>query len=91
MNLISIFGLIGPIEAPRSAALVLAVLACSNLVWAQSVQGSHPETDPPIVHRSDGRGYTLRVMTREVVIEVVARDHHNHPVNDLTQADFEVF
>ena len=37
------------------------------------------------------RGYTLRVTTREVVVEIVARNRENHPVSDLTESDFQVF
>ena len=34
---------------------------------------------------------TLKVTTREVVIDVVATDRHNHPLNDLQKTDFQVF
>jgi hypothetical protein len=35
--------------------------------------------------------YILRVTTREVVIEVVARDRDNRPVSDLKEGDFQIF
>ncbi len=34
--------------------------------------------------------YVLKMTTREVVVEVVARDRHNHPVNDLKQDELQV-
>jgi hypothetical protein len=39
------------------------------------------QADPPFV---------LKMTTREVVVEVVARDRHNHPVNDLKQDELQV-
>jgi hypothetical protein len=35
--------------------------------------------------------YTLRVTTREVIIEVVARERDNHPVTDLKETDLQIF
>jgi hypothetical protein len=40
------------------------------------------ESNSTVQAASDGGGYTLHVTTREVVVEVVARDRNNHPVND---------
>jgi len=33
----------------------------------------------------------LHITSREVVLDVVARDRHNNPVSDLTQGDLQVF
>lgn len=52
--------------------------------------GSPESRNASAIQTNEGR-YTLHVTTREVVVEVVARDHHGHPVNDLTQQDFEIF
>ena len=35
--------------------------------------------------------YILRLTTHEVVVEVVARDSHNHPVGDLKASELQVF
>jgi len=35
--------------------------------------------------------YIFRLTTREVVVEVVATDEHNHPVTDLKETDFQIF
>ncbi|MGD0894051.1 MAG: PA14 domain-containing protein [Terracidiphilus sp.] len=34
--------------------------------------------------------YVFHVTTREVVVEVVARDRHSHPVSDLKESDFVI-
>ena len=36
-------------------------------------------------------GLTLHVSTREVVVDVVATDHHDHPLRDFGAGDFAVF
>src|SRR5271169_5752792 len=35
--------------------------------------------------------YTLRVTTREVVIELAARNRDNQPITDLKETDFQIF
>ena len=35
--------------------------------------------------------YVLHVTSREVVIDVVARDKNHNPVGDLAESDFQVF
>ena len=63
-----------------------AVFACLLLdAVVASAQG-------PSASQSDqGSPFTVRVTTREVVVEVIARDRHNHPVRDLSQNDFQVY
>lgn len=34
---------------------------------------------------------TIRVTTREAIVEVIARDKHGNPVSDLTRSEFQVF
>ena len=71
------------------------MIAGASSVDAQSSsvnQQPPSQADTPAVTRGpEGKSYTLRVTTREVVIEVVARDHDDHPVNDLTENDFQIF
>lgn len=81
---------------PLSYMFALAILMLeSSFLSAQSGQTHQNQesqaTDSGIHQAPDARGYTLHVTTREVVVEVVARDHENHPVNDLTQSEFEIF
>jgi hypothetical protein len=38
-----------------------------------------------------GTPYTLRVVTHEVVVEIVARDQNNNPVRDLNENDIQVY
>ena len=35
--------------------------------------------------------FILRMTVREIVIDVIAMDKHNHPVSNMQQSDFEVF
>lgn len=71
--------------------LALLILALGqSLLHAQSGQ-TPQEANTQIQSTPDGKGYTLHVTTREVVVEIVARDHRNHPINDLTQSEFEIF
>ncbi|MGD0799548.1 MAG: PA14 domain-containing protein [Acidobacteriaceae bacterium] len=39
----------------------------------------------------DDKQYTLRVASREVLVDVVALNTHNHPVPDMAQSDFQIF
>jgi hypothetical protein len=61
-------------------AACLVPLICLPVV-AQVAPPSSSEDAPPV----------LRISSREVVVDIVARDRHNDPVADLTQADFQVF
>jgi hypothetical protein len=40
--------------------------------------------------KQDDTPYVLKMTTREVVVDVVARDRHNHPVNDLKVDELQV-
>jgi hypothetical protein len=76
------------------AMLLLMATGCGAM-WGQSASGSQlpaaQESSPAIARAADGNGYTLHVTAREVVVEVVARDRNNRPVNDLDQNEFEIF
>jgi hypothetical protein len=65
-------------------------LLCAQSERANQLPGAQP-TGSSRRQAADGLGYTLHVTAREVVVEVVARDHEGHPVNDLTRNDFEAF
>jgi len=51
-------------------------------IAAQETPPPAPQPDTP---------YVLHVTTREVVIDVVARDKNHNPIGDLAQSDFQVF
>ena len=67
----------------RFALTLLLGNACHSVSLAQA--------GPAIQAAPDGIGYTLHVTTREVIVEVVARDPKNHPVNNLAQGEFEIY
>jgi hypothetical protein len=63
-----------------------------GMVFASAQLWAFGQTAPP---PTSGIGttapFTLHVTTREVVVDVVARDRDNHPVNDLTESELHVF
>ncbi len=65
---------------------LLLVAAClvPSLCLAMAAQETPPSTQPetPMV---------LRVTTREVVLDVIARDKNHKPVSDLAENEFQVF
>jgi hypothetical protein len=71
------------------------ICICAAAAWltdSQVMQSQVPSaTVPGNISGDAGPGYILRMTTREVLVEVVARDHDNHPVNDLHEGDFELF
>jgi hypothetical protein len=79
-------------------ALVLALaqpqtLAQTSAQPAPSPQLQTPPTDPSLDGQitQTGKTYTLRVTTREVMVEVVALDRSNRPVTDMKSSDFQIF
>jgi hypothetical protein len=75
----------------RSGQLLLMTaiaLPCAG----QSIGFQPSETSSSSISRAhDGQGFTLHVTTREVLVEVVARDRSNRPITDLKLEDFQVF
>src|SRR6266849_2979241 len=72
----------------RNAFLVFLMLALgvtsSRSAFAQNEKAARSRTteqEPPAV---------LKVTTRLVTVDVVARDHHGNPVRDLKQDDFQI-
>ena len=51
----------------------------------QTAQAPAPQTAPP------QSGYSLKVNTRLVTVDVVATDSHGRPVRDLKASDFQIF
>jgi PA14 domain len=47
-------------------------------------------SQPPVFGQAR-EPFTLRVTSREVVVEVVARDKDGHPLGDLKESDFQIF
>jgi CheY-like chemotaxis protein len=82
---------------PTQVAALIAMLVVAFAGSSMSAQltaaplSSTQGAAPRVQAAGNGTGYTLRVTTREVVVEVVARGHNNHPISDLKQADFQVF
>jgi len=73
-------------------ALARFLLAASlSALVAQTIPAGLDQEPQKAGAVQDESGYTLHLTTREVLVEVVARDRQNHPVNDLTQSDFNVF
>lgn len=78
---------------PAFATLLLfangaAAVAQADQGTALQSQSSTSNSQPAAT--SAGSNYVIRVTTREVVVEVVARDRHNHPVTDLRASDFAI-
>ena len=71
--------------AGGSFAGMLLVLVCAqDCALGQAITPSNND------ERQVDTPYVLKMTTREVVVEVVARDRHNHPVNDLKQDELQV-
>lgn len=69
---------------------VTGTLFLSLLLLRASGQTA-PELQRTLQRPSAEAPYTLRVTTREVVIELVARNRDNQPVNDLKETDLQIF
>jgi VWFA-related protein len=68
------------------AAIVLALGVTLNpVVKAQGKEASPPRSSP------QEPSAVLKVTTRLVTVDVVARDHHGNAVRDLRQGDFQIF
>jgi PA14 domain len=74
-----------------SLLLFAAIPICSGQTETQQQRDAPSPSIPAISRAQDGHGYILRLTTREVVVEVVARDRDNRPINDLKADDFQVF
>ena len=67
----------------RSVVLLIALCSC-QYGRAQNSQPAEETVSQPTAP------YTLRVTTREVLVDVIAVDEHNRPVRDLAPADLTV-
>jgi hypothetical protein len=75
-------------------ALILAssqLLATAQTAPSPETRHSPPEQSANVPVGSAEVPYVFRSTTHEVVIEVVATDEHNHPVEDLRETDFQIF
>lgn len=83
-------------EANRLKTLATLGSCMVFLLVAAPLQAS-AQAGPPIQPRPGSRGgdqqvpYTFRVTTREVLIDLIARDQKNHPVTDLKESDLQIF
>ena len=62
-----------------------------SLSLIQALGQTGPEPQHTLEKPSPEAPYTLRVTTREVVIELAARNRENQPVTDLKETDLEIF
>ena len=65
-------------------------------VWSQTAPSPESQSSPGQQQagakaRSAEAPFILKMTAREVVVEVVAFDRHNHPVRDLKESDFQIF
>jgi len=65
--------------------LLLTLLLCSFGLVSRRVIAQLPQTPPPPI------GNTIQVDVSSILIPVVVRDAHGHPVDSLKQEDFKVF
>jgi hypothetical protein len=71
----------------RIACALLVLIACCSVALAQADQTEQLPT-PQIT--SAHSGYTLRVTTREVLVEVVARDRKGHAAGEFSPTGIPV-
>lgn len=71
-----------PNRKALSLFLILAWGGCALAQDGKAAQVRAPQQEPPAV---------LKVTTRLVTVDVVARDHRGNPIRDLQQDDFQIF
>ena len=69
----------------------LQPLACSQTAPSPESQSSPSQQQAGGKARPAEAPFILKMTAREVVVEVVAIDQHNHPVRDLKESDFQIF
>jgi hypothetical protein len=69
----------------------LQPLASSQTAPPPESQSSPSQQQAVDKARSAEAPFILKMTAREVVVEVVAIDRHNHPVRDLKESDFQIF
>jgi len=83
------------VTVPLLSVLTLVLASGQLRAFGQTGQSEllhAPKEPPPAVKAgSTETPYVFRSTTREVVLEVVATDEHNHPVSGLGASDFQVF
>lgn len=71
----------------------LFLFLCAVAAYPQSVPGNSPQQAAP-QQQNPGQVYesstVLKATTRLVVLDVVVRDNHGHPVKDLKASDFTI-
>jgi VWFA-related protein len=74
----------------RSAQLLLVALLCSHHTPAQesNLPGADFDQPKPVAHQSTA--LTLKVYSRETIIDVLVTDDKGQPVRGLTKSDFTV-
>jgi hypothetical protein len=75
------FAVLGALAVLSAVSGYLAVAQPVASPRAQADRSAQPGLAP----------FRLTSITREVVVEVVARDQHNRPVSDLAESEFQIF
>lgn len=76
---------------------ISAILRCSPSLMSRLEAQTTPELERVSSQENSASSKpqapiaVISVTTREVVVDVVATDHHDHPLLDLRPSDFEVF
>jgi hypothetical protein len=75
------------------AAFLAVLLLASAFAPAQSNPGASQAPEPPVIEpaQENSGGFTFRVTTREVVLDLVVLNEHSGPVHDLTVTELQVF
>src|SRR5450755_3982507 len=72
----------------RTAVRFLSIAA--SLLFLRPTVGSQQENPPQTPPSQQEPPAVLKVTTRLVTVDVVARDHHGNPVRDLTAKEFQI-
>ncbi len=86
------YGPRGPVIGLALVAVVL--LEVANVRFAMAAQSEGQEAAPSssqIGYQSLAQGYTLKVSTNEVLVDVRVTDRKGDPVTSLKQSDFKVY
>lgn len=61
------------------------------LLFLVGLSPAWPQNGAPTAAAAETAPYTFHVTTRDVIVDVIAVDGHDHPILDLHPADLQVF